>query len=309
MCWACGERACPDHISDCPVCRDAVCHACQTECTECGVRQCRSHLRADGVTQALVCNDCAIRCPHCQQYSAQLATCTTSGQRFCTNCTATCADCGEVFGPSFYQIDGVSGKPYCLEHIHVCADCGSFTHTLLQCDECGTDCCPSCGHRCSVCRVPLCRDHVHDPAGCKHVTCKSHVTFCAIGFEDVCPLCTNECAICERPHCPKHTSICGMCRQPYCTECVRRSGLCGTCATIEREGMPIRMQDEAISGHAEVARLADHYQWIRLANHRYVIFLGRGTLGIQCLIVARKDQVVLVRRQSALDRILGRGWS
>ena len=74
-CWACGARACAEHISDCPACGDAVCHSCQATCTNCGVRQCRSHLRADHVaaTHAVaewVCDACAVRCPGCQQYSA-----------------------------------------------------------------------------------------------------------------------------------------------------------------------------------------------------------------------------------------------
>ena len=60
MCWACGGRACTDHISTCPTCRDPVCHSCQAECVTCGVRQCRSHLRVDHVltkdgTEAFVC--------------------------------------------------------------------------------------------------------------------------------------------------------------------------------------------------------------------------------------------------------------
>lgn len=309
MCWACGERSCPDHSSVCPVCGDTVCHSCQTECAECGVRQCRSHLRADGVTQALVCNACAIRCPNCNQYSAQLATCSTSGQRFCTNCTATCVDCGQIFGPGYFQLDMKTGTAYCMEHVRTCSNCGAFTGTLWACSACAAACCPACGQQCSVCRDPLCADHTHRHTGCNHVTCATHVSTCAIGHEQVCPICADECAICERPHCAEHTQICAMCHQAYCTDCVRRSGLCDTCAMLEKEGIPVRMQDEPISGHKDVAPLIEHYQWIRLANHRYTIFLGRGVLGIQALIVARQKRVLSVRRQSPLDRILGRGWS
>ncbi len=90
MCWACGERACPEHISTCPICGDSVCHACQTECAACGTRQCRSHLHTDAVRTAegeyqLICSACAVRCPACQQYSAAIETCAASGQRFCAN--------------------------------------------------------------------------------------------------------------------------------------------------------------------------------------------------------------------------------
>ena len=46
-----------------------------------------------------------------------------------------------------------------------------------------------------------------------------------------------------------------------------------------------------------------------LANQRYVVYLGKGTLGTQALIVADKKRVISVRRQSPLDRILGRSWS
>ncbi|MCB0185874.1 MAG: hypothetical protein KDE31_16510, partial [Caldilineaceae bacterium] len=64
LCWACGERACAEHISSCPTCGDAVCHACQSVCADCGVRQCRSHLRLDHVRSqrgetVLICNACA----------------------------------------------------------------------------------------------------------------------------------------------------------------------------------------------------------------------------------------------------------
>ncbi|MEZ4675892.1 MAG: hypothetical protein R2932_16830 [Caldilineaceae bacterium] len=80
LCWACGERACAEHISTCPTCGDAVCHSCQTACGACGVQQCRSHLRVDHVHSqrgetVLVCSNCAIRCPDCEQYSAQIGGC------------------------------------------------------------------------------------------------------------------------------------------------------------------------------------------------------------------------------------------
>lgn len=308
-CWACGERACPDHIDACPVCGDPVCHNCQTECGHCGVRQCRSHLWADGVDQQLVCADCAIRCPGCQQYSAQLATCTTSGQRFCTNCAAICTTCQRSFGPGFFHVAPKTGKAYCLEHITICPTCNTIADELRACTVCGELGCAHCAHRCVICKDALCANHAQRFAGCSHVACADHVQSCAIGHERICPLCANECAICERPHCAAHAKRCSMCQQIYCSECVRMSGLCDTCAMIEKEGVRIHMADEPISGHEEVDALARHYNWVRLANHRYVIYLGKGSLGIQALIVADKKRVISVRRQSPLDRILGRSWS
>lgn len=309
ICWACGERACPDHISTCPVCGDPVCHSCQTECSHCGVRQCRSHLWADGVDQQLVCADCAIRCPGCHQYSAQLVTCATSGQRFCTNCAATCATCGRTFGPEFFRVVPKTGKTYCLEHVVACKACGELTDDLRTCHECGADCCAACGYRCGICREALCADHAQHFEGCHHVTCAAHVAECAIGHERICPLCADECAICERPHCAEHAKTCAMCQQSYCNDCVRLSGLCNTCAMLEKEGVRVRMQDEPLPNSQETEAMLRHYEWVRLINHRYTIYLGRGALGSQALIVADKKRVISVRRQSPLDRILGRSWS
>jgi len=136
-CWACGERACAEHVARCPICGDNVCLSCQVECAHCGERQCRSHLRADAVESSdgvhpLICANCATRCPSCQQYSAQIGVCASSGQRFCANCLITCGECGRQVGPGFYQRDS-SGKAYCLECLDECPRCGQLTTETIHC--------------------------------------------------------------------------------------------------------------------------------------------------------------------------------
>lgn len=160
-CWACGSRACAEHISRCPVCGDEVCHGCQGECAACGTRQCRSHLHADAVlgpdgrTQ-LICGACAMRCPGCRQFTAQTGACMASGQRFCRNCLVTCAGCQRTVGPGFYVTSPVDRKPYCQSCQHECATCGRITPVTVACHTCGAIGCPVCTPRCSVCAEFVC---------------------------------------------------------------------------------------------------------------------------------------------------------
>ena len=128
FCWACGRRACVVHIAPCPTCGDSVCLTCQTECGVCGSRQCRSHLRVDCVpasdsSTTLICSECAVRCPGCQQYSAMVDICHASGQRFCSNCLATCARCGNRFGPGYWVESSADGKGYCQNCLQECPTC------------------------------------------------------------------------------------------------------------------------------------------------------------------------------------------
>ena len=243
-CWACGERACSEHSSLCPTCNDEICHRCQAVCAHCNVRQCRSHLRVDHVSiprsslragshtgqsgeAELICADCAVRCPGCQQYSAHIATCEASGQRFCTNCLVTCAQCNKRVGPGFYHL--AEEKPYCLECLVVCPTCNTATTTITACPTCGKAGCLHCTRHCAVSSQDFCTQHAR-ALTCGHVIANDHMGTCHLCQSAVCPLC-NGCGICERSFCHSHASECKQCGQQYCRECIRLSGLCDTCAS------------------------------------------------------------------------------
>ncbi len=314
-CWACGGRACADHISRCPVCGDAVCHACQSECAECGERQCRSHLRADAVLAGedgrphLVCMRCAVRCPGCRQYSARTGRCSLSGQRFCTHCLVACSRCGQLVGPGFYARAGEDGPPFCRACVVTCPACGQPAGETLPCATCGVDCCEGCRRRCSVCDGFFCREHSEVAPGCGHILCHHDAQICHIGHEVVCPRCTEACAICEQHACTHHQTPCTWCGRLYCSKCVdTRSGLCITCASLVRYGQRVDLQQEPCAGHADVRALADQYAWRRASNRALTVYLGASALGSVLLIVREQPggkQVVLSRRMTPRDLVAG----
>ncbi|MCB0062422.1 MAG: hypothetical protein KDE19_09910 [Caldilineaceae bacterium] len=299
LCWACGERACAEHISTCPICGDAVCHACQSECGQCGVRQCRSHLRVDHVLTTkgetvLVCASCAIRCPGCEQYSAQIGTCATSGQRFCQNCLTDCSNCDRTVGPGFYEL--FDGQPYCLNCLQECPSCHNWTLETLACPTCGNGYCAACEQRCALCGQSHCAEHSHYFGACDHTLCHKHVARCTICQEETCPLCNDSCAICEGYHCADHTARCERCGQTYCQTCVRTTGLCSTCAgldldieTMDAESPGIDLRQEPCAADPRAATLAEHYRWHRAVNHRYKIYWGQNAAGHTALVVTRYD--------------------
>ncbi|MCC9076050.1 hypothetical protein FKZ61_007995 [Litorilinea aerophila] len=310
VCWACGERACQEHISTCPVCGDRVCHQCQACCDHCGVRQCRTHLRVDAVAMAhgepqQICADCAVRCPGCHQYSAQTGLCAASGQRFCQNCLVTCAGCGVQVGPGFYHRSEADGQAYCLNCLVECPACGRQEPAIATCVTCGADCCPACGHRCVICDQLSCAQHGAVMAGCGHGVCAAHVTQCVVGQEPVCPLCEPACGICQQHACAAHRKTCRRCGQEYCQECVRLSGFCDTCATIGRDGEVVQLSREPWGEDPRVAALAPGYHWLRAANHRYVIYVGQSLLGDGAIVVvdrgAEPPQVVVAEKSRRVD--------
>ncbi len=312
FCWACGGRACHEHISACLVCGDMVCHACQAECGCCGVRQCRSHLRLDSVLSAdgsgrLICAECAVRCPGCQQYSAAIDTCSASGQRFCTNCLVTCAKCGSLFGPGYYQIYSVDGKPYCANCLKECPVCHALTPDVIACNTCGATYCYRCGLVCDVCQQHCCDDHAHTYPDCGHVVCSKHVVTCGVDGEEICAVCNEVCGICERYFCADHAATCRRCGCTYCRECVRISGLCDTCAGIDHEGEPVKLGDDLCAADPVVAALAPQYHWLCVANHRYAIYLGQGMLMSGAIVVVEKTEagprIVSAHKMKFIDSI------
>jgi hypothetical protein len=310
-CWACGGRACAEHLSVCPVCGDEVCHACQAECSHCGVRQCRTHLRADAVLTEddahWVCGACAVRCPGCQQYSATVRVCSASGQRFCANCAVSCARCGDFFGPGYFRVNPLDGSPYCVRCLQECPVCQSLTAEVFACAVCGATCCTTCGFVCDLCRHPFCTQHAQKDPECGHVVCHDHAAHCGVGGEDLCAVCHTACGICERHYCADHSAQCRRCEREYCRECVRASSLCDTCATIGKEGEPVRLANEPCASERSVAVMAPHHTWLRATNRRYTIYLGQGALMAAAIVVveatADGPRVVLTRKLSLMDSI------
>jgi hypothetical protein len=314
-CWACGERACAEHINPCPICGDAVCHACQTGCTCCGVRQCRSHLRVDHVAASrgapeLICAECAVRCPGCQQYSGHIAICSSSGQRFCTACLVTCTQCGQLVGAGFYH--PVDNQPYCRNCLVTCPTCQSWSAGHLQCTACRKASCHACGKTCAVCQQRFCSAHIRQTKSCQHPLCYEHATACALCTTVVCPVCDPVCGICERPFCPDHAAVCQQCGCTYCRECVRRSGLCDSCATMHREGVRVNLASEPCAADPNVARLMRHYQWMRTGNSRYIIYVGESNMPTRMVVVVDTysggQQVVGVYKVGPLNALTGKLW-
>lgn len=312
-CWACGERACTAHSSSCPVCGDNVCHRCQAECAHCGVRQCRSHLRIDQVRASqgaadLICATCAVRCLGCQQYSAQLGLCSASGQRFCANCLVTCTSCGQQFGTSFYQ--QIDGQPYCRNCLDECPTCHQATPHIAPCPTCGQAACPHCGARCATCGQLFCQEHTHSFSSCAHCFCTDHAAHCHICHSAVCVVCEPPCGICEQAYCQQDKGVCLQCGCTYCRECIRRSGLCDTCALFEQAAVRVDLQDEPCATDPSVAPLIRHYYWRRSANTRYTLYIGEGALLARIVLITKfegdKQKVVSVRRVGPLEAIIGR---
>ena len=314
VCWACGERACAQHISGCPTCGDNVCHSCQIECAACGVRQCKSHLRLDGVAStqdapALICARCAVRCPGCQQYSAHTGVCSASGQRFCENCLLSCTDCGQIVGPGFYQIDPADRKPYCHACLRECPICHALSHSTTECAICQRSGCATCVKRCVVCARSVCTEHGMKMPDCGHVVCNRDLEECGICHDLVCPRCTDSCAICTRFHCERDAAGCVQCGQEYCSDCVNSTGLCATCAAADVAGVAVDRRALAWGAHEQAQAIAPHYHWVVISNRRYDIYIGEGAMMSTAVVVVDrqpdKRRVVHVRRFSALDRLRG----
>lgn len=313
-CWACGSRACAEHISICPTCGDAVCHGCQVTCAACGERQCRSHLRADSVVGQdgaieLICPRCAVRCPGCQQFSAHTGVCDASGQRFCANCLVTCRGCGRTVGPGFYHRNPVDGEPYCTACVVECPNCHQVATSLLACDVCGSEGCASCIARCVTCGRPVCEAHGVAMLDCGHVVCNRDLVECAICKEVVCPACTSDCAGCGMRSCARHTTACSQCGQEYCVSCVGVGGLCETCRLVEKRGKVVAADHLPWLDHPEAGPIASHYQWRKADNLRYDIYFGEGRMASVAVVVVQRGadggRVVRVQRMSALDRLRG----
>ncbi len=305
-CWACGERACPEHISRCPVCGDDTCHTCQAGCVECGERQCRSHLRIDGVSGDLLCARCAIRCTGCGNYSSKLETCSVSGQRFCANCIVPCAGCGRLMGPTFYTRETLNGDPYCADCLHICPSCQQPAGVLIEpgCTVCGRVLCGNCQSQCVTCGSPLCAEHAVPCFECERPMCEAHGVACVHGHELLCSECARTCANCAMPYCGQHSATCLVCLQEVCEGCVRRSGLCDTCSDLMKLGVEIAMPNEPVFADPRMENIWDQHRWVGHGNHRYKVYLGVDKLMRHTIVVAEGEKVLHVRRLPLLVKLL-----
>lgn len=307
-CHACGERACAEHLGRCPTCGDEVCDACRTPCAECGSLECRSHLRAEAVVRPedagprLICGRCAVRCPGCRQFSARLATCELSGQRYCANCVAVCTGCGRTAGPGFFARDP-QGATWCRECVQLCDTCGLVASEQTPCAACGKGACPTCALACAVCSETFCRDHARMAAGCGHVLCAPHAATCAIGGEPVCTQCSTSCAICERYTCSHHQTLCIWCGKHYCSDCVEQGvDICRTCRAAVTRGVEVDLRSEPCAAESNVAVLAPIMRWQKAANRDVTVYCGVNRIMTLLLIVrpGRQGRYAVVSRR--LDR-------
>ncbi|MGL4648835.1 MAG: hypothetical protein ACRC1H_05460, partial [Caldilineaceae bacterium] len=280
-CWACGERACLEHLGRCPTCGDEVCDSCRTPCAECGSLECRSHLRVDAVVRPedgaeprLVCGRCAVRCPGCAQFSARLLTCDLSGQRYCANCVVTCAGCGRSAGPGYFARD-LQGNPWCRACVQTCESCSAIANEQVACAACGKGTCPNCTQRCTVCHATFCANHANVAAGCGHILCAAHAATCALGGEAVCTQCNPPCAICQRHACSRHQTLCAWCGKHYCAACVEQGvDICSTCRTAVTTGEQVDLRTEPCAADSNVAMLAPIMRWQKAANRDLVVYFG-----------------------------------
>ncbi len=308
LCWACGEQICPDHVGHCPVCRDPVCHGCQERCRACGVRQCRSHLVVDGVSGAYLCTDCAVRCPGCGDYVLEVDTCQVSGQRFCRRCGDACVRCGRWVGLGLTLPDE-AGRPVCPHCLVTCSGCGQRVVHGLACRVCGQAGCEHCLSSCMTCGERLCPDHAPGCGVCGREVCERHALWVGDPAQRLCDACAAACAICGSGHALEDARTCAVCHESYGPCCVE-GGVCHTCRELAARGEPVAILEEPVVQDPRVAHVAGRYRWVRAANRRVRLYLGRlpqDELGIlpAVLVVAAGEKVHLVRRL-LVRHLLGR---
>jgi hypothetical protein len=209
-------------------------------------------------------------------------------------------------GKGFYQLDAAGQRAYCQACLVECPTCKALTPGTVTCATCGKVGCAACATVCRVCRKHFCAEHIRRHADCGHALCTAHITTCAYCDEDVCPVCNESCGICDSPFCAAHTTLCRRCEEVYCSGCVHESGLCRTCAGLEH-APSVDLLAEPCAADERVAAMAPHYRWRRLANNRYLIFVGENAfLSRAVVVVARGNgdrQVRSARRLSAIDRL------
>jgi hypothetical protein len=79
-----------------------------------------------------------------------------------------------------------------------------------------------------------------------------------------------------------------------------------------REGVRANPADESWAADPQVAGLLRHYRWMRVQNHRYVVYVGEGAISHRVVITvdrhASEQPSLMVRRIGRLDNILNGLW-
>ncbi|HMN28806.1 MAG TPA: hypothetical protein PKE45_11705, partial [Caldilineaceae bacterium] len=214
------------------------------------------------------------------------------------------------FGPGFYHL--IDGWTYCTDCLVTCPYCQQLTAMTSTCASCGDPCCSGCGVCCDVCNEQFCSAHASLAKTCEHRLCTEHTLHCHLCQGLVCPVCDPICGICARAFCPIDGDSCQQCGQSYCRECIRRSGLCDTCATHHRDSERVNMAEEPCAQDPQVAKLVRHFYWTRATNERYTIYVGDGGLTTRMVVVVDRlpspHKVVAVRKSPPLEALLGRLW-
>jgi hypothetical protein len=79
-----------------------------------------------------------------------------------------------------------------------------------------------------------------------------------------------------------------------------------------REGVRVNPIAESWAADPRVAGILRHYRWMRVQNHRYIVYLGEGAVSHRMVITldqyASEQPSITVRRIGRLDSIMGRLW-
>lgn len=182
-----------------------------------------------------------------------------------------------------------------------CASCGSpatvafLCRGHLACEDCRQGCsfcddaaCRTCAPgliaRCDACVRPLCPDHTHQDAIGRRPYCGEHI---------------RSCAICGRSIGPAYLKPCGLCGQEYCAVCVGPGGRCATCRGLAE----VSAEDEDVTkALAEPGSPKGSVRWLRGANGRVTVVVGRGRVFEHVFVLDREGRVVHRRKGTGLVR-------
>lgn len=184
----------------------------------------------------------------------------------------TCASCGARTTVAFLCRGGHLVCEGCRQGCAFCDDAACRT------------CAPSLIVRCDACVRPLCPDHAHVDAIGRRPYCGEHA---------------RSCAICGRTVGPPYWTPCGLCGQHYCAACVGTGGRCATC----RELAEASVEDpDIVRVLAEPGSPKGATRWLRGANGRVTVVVGRGRVFEHVFVLDREGRIVHRRKGTGLVR-------
>lgn len=245
----CSHTACPDHVRDCVVCEQFICHMHTAYCPSCGHGHCSK------------CHGPVER----------------HDDDVCLNCRENCKDCSsDVFHhKQDIRFCSVCSGKLCQDHRDVCHLCDSLlchTHTVETRNGSG---CAECYAHCQTCLSKDARALAVARSGLAHcVACLpddrglhcaelEHAAACGVCSDGICgahrirlhdgrwscPTCTRQCIDCHDWFEHKTMPACEECREPVCrsdmqssqyrseTFCRKCAGLLfGVCPGCDRRG-------------------------------------------------------------------------